>query len=83
MSNQTRYTRILLRHESTSCKAERELIKKQLQAERHAQLTSAVNLAMEKKHSAARPHYRDYREASKVLYTITGNDLYKRYREDK
>lgn len=78
MNQENRYTVHLLRHESTSCKAEQALILKSLQSERHARLTMAVNLTSEKKHTEANSHYRAYKECSKVLHTITGNSVYTR-----
>ena len=78
MSASNSYTDYLLRHESTSCRAEQELIKRSLKSERHARLAMAVNLTSEKAHSEASRQYTRYKQASLILFKITDNDIYNR-----
>ena len=73
------YTAFLLRHEATSCKAEKALILESLRAERQARLTIAINLLIDKRHKKSAYHYRCFRESSKVLKALTGNIVYDRY----
>lgn len=76
------YSALLLRHEATSCKAEKELIVKSLRATRQMSLAVAINLLLEKKETAANYHYRHFRQSSKMLKEITGNDVYDRYKPE-
>jgi len=75
----SRLTTLILRHESTSCKAEKELILRSLQEERRALLTCSANLAMEKDHSKSGQFYTRYKNTCKALKTLTGNEIYDRH----
>lgn len=79
----TRYKQLVLRHESTSCKAERELIVKQLRAERHGELTMAINSNAEGGQwtKQSRYHWGRYKQASEVLRLLTDDPIYARASE--
>ena len=76
---ESRLTTLILRHESTSCKAEKELIVRCLKEERRTLLTCSTNLAMEKDHTKSGQFYRQYKNTCKALRTLTGNEIYDRF----
>ena len=78
MANEYNYSDYLERHRLTTCGAERELIARSLQCERHARLAMSVNLQADKKFLQSANQYRRYKLASCALYEITDNEIYLR-----
>lgn len=71
------YTTLVLRHESTTDQVERELIKRRLRHERHVAIMQSCRAAEERDVSGRGVYYRQFKRASKALFTITGKDIYR------
>jgi len=70
------YARLVLRHESTRDKRERESIQRRLKDERKNTMLAAVVCFDKEDKDGANLYYSQFREATGALFTITEDDRY-------